>query len=152
MSLTTTELNTVLFGNNVTSRYFIGTFPACEIPFSKKHIYCFITNTDEHDKSADHWNSWFIRNKKLIFFDSFGRDPRDSSFPHYYKDMIRKFGVIEYTTIPIQRLTSATCGLFCIHFIYVMSLGLDIVNFCSDYYFDTNLNDCVVLDFISSIQ
>lgn len=148
----TDELNMILFGNSATNRYFIGTLPSCEIPPAKVTTYCFITNTDVHDKPGQHWNGWFIRDGTLSFFDSFGRDPRDTtSFPRYYQDFVRHFDSVEYVSVPIQKLTSTACGLFCVHFIYLFSFGLDFRYFLSEYYRNVNLNDDVVISFIDSV-
>ena len=147
----TVELNTILFGNRASKRYFVGTFPACEIPISNKHRYCFVTNTEEHDKPGEHWNAWFVRDNSVLFFDSFGRYPWDQSFPHDYSDFIRKFDIVEYTTTAIQAFESTLCGLFCIHFIYEISFGLDFSDFLNEYYRNVNLNDDVVISFINSI-
>ena len=141
-SLTTKELDVILKKNSVTKRYFLGTFPACIYPESNRDVYSFITNTDEHDRPGEHWNGWFVKNNKIIFFDSFGRPPDDPSFPPYYRNIIRKFKVIEFTR---------TCGYFCTHFIYVLSLGLNIENFISEYFNVFEINDIVVIDFVKSI-
>ena len=148
----TNELNSVLFGNSATKRYYIGAFPACEIPCTKRRKYCFITNTDRHNEAGEHWNSWFVCGNKLYFFDSFGRDPQDKNFPHEYNDFIQKFNVVEYTKTSIQTHESSLCGLFCVHFVFVMSFGLSFKYFLSEYYNNLKLNDDVVVKFINSIK
>ena len=149
--LTTKQLNEILKSNNVTNRYFIGTFPACNYPISKNDVYSFITNTDEHDQSGNHWNSWFVRGKKIIFFDSFGRAPHDQAFPQHYRDLIKKFNGVEYSRTQIQGLEATTCGMFCVHCIYILSLGLDLNSFINEYYNDFKRNDKVVYDIVNSI-
>ena len=148
----TSELNSILYDNSATSRYFIGTFPACEFPITKRQKYCFVTNTDRHDGAGKHWNSWFVCGDKLYFFDSFGRQPQDKDFPNEYNDFIKKFNIVEYTKTPIQAPESMLCGMFCVHFIYVMSFGLNFMYFLSEYYNFLKLNDYVVFKFINSIQ
>ena len=149
--LTTNQLNKILIDNNVTNRYFLGTFPACNYPISKKAIYSFITNTDEHDQSGDHWNSWYVHDKKVIFFDSFGRAPYDQAFPQHYRELIKKFNEVVYSRTQIQGFNASTCGLFCVHCIYVLSLGLDLTSFINDYYNDFKKNDKVVYEIVNSI-
>lgn len=151
MSLFTDQLDSILIGNNVTKQHFLGTYPACEVPCTKNQVYSFITNTQRCDDFGQHWCGWFVRNNKLTFFDSFGRSPYDASFPHYYTDIARRFDVVVYSIVPIQAVKSKTCGLFCIHFIYVLSLGLTLNDFISDYYYDLLVNDEVVYDFVRSI-
>ena len=149
--LTTKQLNAVLKNNDTTGRFYLGTFSACHYPISKNSIYSFITNTDEHDQRGDHWNSWFARGNKIIFFDSFGRSPHDQAFPQHYRDLVEQFNEVEYSLTQIQGLDAATCGLYCIHCIYVLSLGLDLNNFINDYYNDFKRNDKVVYDIVNSI-
>ena len=151
MSLSTNNLNKILWNNEVTKDIFNGTYPSCMIPKSNKSVYAFITNTDDHKNPGEHWNSWFVRNKKLIFFDSFGRNPNDSDFPFYYHKLTKTFNQIEYNKTPIQAWDTFTCGHFCIHFIYVLSLGLEIKHFIGDYFKSFYENDIKVIDFINSI-
>ena len=150
-SLTTKKLNVILKNNSVTKRYFLGTFPACLYPNSDYNVYSFITNTDEHDRPGEHWNGWFVKDNKIIFFDSFGRAPDNPSFPQYYHNIIEKFDEVEFTRSRIQGWTSNTCGYFCTHFIYVLSLGLNIGNFIDEYFNVFEINDIVVYDFVKSI-
>ena len=151
-SLTTKKLDMILKRNNVTKRHFIGAFPACMYPDVNRNVYSFITNTDEHDERGEHWNSWFVRNDKITFFDSFGRPPDDPSLPQHYRDIIQKFKVIEFSRRQLQGWTSNTCGYFCIHFIYVLSFGLSFENYMMEYFDDFDLNDDLVYEFVNSIM
>ena len=90
-------------------------------------------------------------NKKVIFFDSFGRAPYDRDFPQHYRELVKKFNEVEYSRTQIQGFNASTCGLFCVHCIYVLSLGLDLNNFINDYYNDFKRNDKVVHDIVNSI-
>ena len=151
-SLTTKELDAILKRNSVTKRYFLGTFPACIYPESNRNIYSFITNTDAHDERGEHWNSWFVIKDKITFFDSFGRPPDDPSLPQHYRDIMKKFKVIEFNRSQIQGLMSKTCGYFCIHFIYDFSLGLNFESFLDEYYINFEINDIVVRDIVNSLN
>ena len=77
-ALTTLKLNNILTNIPVTKKTFIGTFPGCILPSTNAKQYSFITNTDLHNQSGEHWNAWMVKGKHIIFFDSFGRDPRDN--------------------------------------------------------------------------
>ena len=120
-ALTTLQLNNVLMKNPVKKKSYIGTFPGCVIPSIKSKRYSFITNTDLHHEHGEHWNAWVVHGDKILFFDSFERDPRDPSFPEIYKHVLNRFETFKYTKTQIQNVTSSTC----IHFLYVLSLGLD---------------------------
>ena len=149
--LTTIQLNNVLMNNPVTKKYYIGTFPGCVIPAVKSKKYSFITNTDLHDQQGEHWNAWMVQGQKVLFFDSFGRDPSDSTFPEIYKELLNGFKILNYTKTRVQNFTSSTCGYYCIHFIYLLSLGLDFEFFLNEYTDDFMKNDIAVIDFVNSL-
>ena len=149
--LTTTQLDDILFNTNVTSKHYIGTYPSCFSPTSTKPFYTFISNTEEHDKNGEHWCAWVVKGDTVCFFDSFGRSPYNKTLPDYYRDIVKKFNFIRYTNFRVQGWTSKACGYFCIHFIYILSLGLDFKDFLDDYSQDFDENDSVVFNFVSSI-
>ena len=150
-TLTTLQLNNVLMKNPVTKKSYIGTFPGCLIPSIKSKRYSFITNTDLHHEHGEHWNAWVVHGDKILFFDSFGRDPRDPSFPEIYKDVVNRFETFKYTKTQIQNVTSSTCGYYCIHFLYVLSLGLDFDFFTNEYTNDFRRNDIDVIEFVNNL-
>ena len=150
-ALTTENINRILKENAITKRYYLGTFPGCVLPSSKIKHYSFITNTELHHESGEHWNAWVIKGDKVIFFDSFGRDPRDPSFPELYRNILTKFKVFKFSKTQIQNITSFTCGYFCIHFIYILSLGLDLEFFLHEYTNDFIKNDNVVTNFVNML-
>ena len=150
-SLTTLELNKILYENSVTKRFFVGTYPACVLPKTKKTFYSFITNTQTHDESGEHWNVWIVAGNRLTFFDSFGRDSKDSTLPQHYRDFTRQFKNIKHVNNRVQGWNSKACGYFCVHFIYLMSIGLGVKIFINEYSKDFEKNDDVVYDFVSSI-
>ena len=78
---------------------------------------------------GDHWVGWFVRDGQLTFMDTFGRAPDDEAFPNYFSDFIEKFDNVEFSRVQIQCTSSKLCGYFCIQFVYIMSLGLDIDSF-----------------------
>ena len=147
--LSTQELDAVLKSNAVTKKSFLGTFPACMIPKTRRTFYSFITNSEEHDESGEHWNAWIVERTTLTFFDSFSRDPTDPQFPEHYREIIKNFDTVRYVSRRIQSLKSVFCGHFCIHFIYIMSLGLDVESFLEDYSKKYSRNDDIVLSIIS---
>lgn len=150
--LNTERLNQILKSNSVTKKYFLGAFPACIYLKTNRDTYCFITNTDEHDKVGEHWNSWFVKNDKVTFFDSFGRPPDDPVFPKHYRNIMKKFNVVEFNRSQIQGRTAQTCGYFCVHFLFVFSLGLGFESFLDDYFKNVELNDIVVYDIVDSLK
>ena len=143
--LNTWELDMMLHGNAVTQRTFLGTYPACMNPKTKRTFYTFITNSEEHDKAGEHWNAWVVSGSTVTFFDSFSRDPRHKHFPRHYTEFIKKFDKVNFVSKRVQSTKSTYCGLFCMHFIYIMSLGLDVNCFLEDYSSNYDKNDDAVV-------
>lgn len=150
--LSTLEINRILEENSVTKNYFIGTYPSCITPRTKKKAYAYITNIDEHDMPGQHWNAWFVEGQKISFFDSFGRDWEDATLPKHYKDIVKPFEQITYSTTRVQGWDSIACGLFCVHFLYVKSLGLEYDDFLNEYTKNFEKNDKIVYEFYNSIR
>jgi hypothetical protein len=149
--LSTIELDRILKHAKVTRVKYLGAYPSCITPKTKRRNYSFISNTDEHHEIGEHWCAWVVDGEKIYFFDSFGRDPWDTSLPTHFKDIVRGYNHVEYTNVRVQDWTSTTCGHFCIHFIYTLSLGLSYENFLNEYSTDFLNNDLVALDFYNSI-
>ena len=147
--LNTWELNMMLQGNTMTRRMFLGTYPACMNPKTKRTFYTFITNSEEHDKAGEHWNAWVVNGQTVTFFDSFSRDPSHKHFPEHYTELIQKFDHVNFVSKRVQSTKSTYCGLFCMHFIYIMSLGLDVTSFLEDYSSNYHKNDNVVAKIVS---
>ena len=151
MALSTVELDEVLTNNNVTKNTFIGTYPSCMLPSTKKKIYSFITNTDDHSSSGTHWNAWFVNNNELTFFDTFGRSYNNTDFPKFYGEIAKKYKKVKYSKIKLQSRDSYTCGYFCVYFIYSLCLGIEFKYFLSDFTKNLECNDYIVLRFVDSI-
>ena len=149
--LTTIQLNEILMKNSVTKKHYIGAFPGCVIITVKSKKYSFITNTDLHNQRGEHWNASMVQGEKVLFFDSFGRDPRDSTFPEIYRELLNRFEIFKYTKTQVQDFTSSTCGYYCVHFLYVLSLGLDFEFFLNEYTDDFTMNDIAVINFVNNL-
>ena len=141
--MNTDVLNQVLFSNPFTSKYFIGTFPACAPIRTRKRTYGFITNTDCHDRPGQHWCAWWIQDGNALFFDSFGRPPTHHSFPRDFHKISRSYKSCKYVPRAVQLVGTTSCGHFCAHFMYEMSNKKSVRRFLS-YYNDIKTNDEVV--------
>ena len=151
-ALNTLQINHILKNNNVTKGMFIGTYPACIIPKTNKLKYTFVSNTHVHEKSGEHWNAWMVEGDTVSFFDSFGRSVFDPSLPSYYRDFVKKFKIVKCNLVQVQHFNSIACGFFCVHYIYLASLGVNFKHFLSDYSRDLKSNDDIVFDIIKSIS
>ena len=115
-ALSNIDLDRILKRDHVTKKGYLGAYPACEIPISKKTRYFFITNTDRHDKPGKHWTAWMVEGDKVEFFDSFGRSPNNKQFPYEFKDFIleKMFRtlLLEYSNIPRALAVIFACTIF----------------------------------------
>lgn len=127
------KLKQILTKNPYTRRVFLGVYPSCKVPVSKRKSYCFISNTQSHEKTGKHWVVWFIKNDRVLFFDSFGRSPYNADFPHSFMDMAERFQKCSYVAKPVQHPSSAWCGLHCMHFIFMLAVGLSVDEFLKNY-------------------
>ena len=141
IALTTYDLDTLLKRTSVTRGKYLGAFPSCVIPRTNRKMYAFISNTDEHDNSGEHWCAWVVKDKTIIFFDSFGREPWHSSLPIHFQGIVNEYNHVEYNNSRLQNWGSSVCGYFCIHFIYVLCMGLEYKNFLNEYSDDKNKNE-----------
>jgi len=150
-SLTTTQLDNILFTASATKKKYIGAYPSCFFPSPTKKSFAFISNTEEHDENGEHWCAWVVKHDVIYFFDSFGRPPTDETLSIHFKEIINNFKLVKYTNTRIQGWSSKACGYFCIHFIYILSLGLDYADFLNEYSQDFENNDSVAFNFVTSI-
>ena len=141
-ALTTIDINQILWNDPITKKIFLGSYPACGIPNSKKKRYSFITNTDQHDKPGTHWTAWMVDGDKVDFFDSFGRSPNNEQFPYEFQDYILGKRV-SFSSFRVQQYTSSTCGYFCMYYIYFRSLDLDF-EYIIKQLKNLKENDCIV--------
>ena len=149
-ALSTLELDKILKSNSGTKSTFLGTFPSCVYPDTTRTRYSFISNTDNHNAPGVHWIGWFVNNSTVTFFDSFARSPFSDTFPEQYIDFMDRFKSVIFSNLPVQAHGTVSCGYFCIHFIYMLSLGLNIDDFLDEYY-DCNDTDIVTFNFVKSI-
>ena len=151
-ALTTLQINEILKNNDVTKDIFIGTYPACIIPETRKSKYTFVSNTHVHEKPGEHWNAWFVEGDTVTFFDSFGRSVFDKTLPAYYRDFVKNFKIVKCNIVQVQHFKSIACGYFCVHFIYLATLGFNFKHFLSDYSTDLKSNDFVVFNIINLLK
>lgn len=110
------------------SSIFMGVIPKNQIihhVISKKHTHkAVIVNTDEYGQKGSHWVAIFSpQNTNTIFyFDSYGLNP---SYDFHIMALIKSFGKkrLFHSNVALQSLDSSVCGLYCIYFLYIMSLN-----------------------------
>ena len=148
MSLTTVELDNLLSTNEITKLYYKGTYPADNLPIAETP-YSFISNTERHDKKGTHWTAWMVfENNTIMFLDSFGRPPLDSTFPQEYH-AFTKGHKYRYNPKVIESLDGFTCGYFCAYAIYFLSLDIDLKYIYNSFTNDLNRNDMLAVNFVN---
>ena len=150
-ALTTLDIDHILTNNSVTSQYYIGTYPACILPYSDQKQYSFVTNVENHSEKGLHWTAWYVQDNTILFFDSFGRRYDDETLPGNFKEFVKSFDKVVCAKKRVQSWTSVTCGHFCINFLYLLSLGLDFRFFLNQYTYNFEKNDEEVFEFYQSI-
>ena len=87
------------------------------------HTKAYIVNTDLSEDPGEHWIAVYFRDKRVIYFDSYGLPPDE----RYILPFIRRNsnGWIQNTEM-LQDPLSRTCGMWCIYIIYQLNRGHDL--------------------------
>ena len=75
----------------------------------------YVINLDEYEDAGTHWIALYVKNKKVVYFDSFGVE-------HVPKEIIKfiKNKDIIANIFRLQACDSIMCGYYCIEFINYM--------------------------------
>ena len=103
-----------------------------------------VINLDEYEDPGTHWIALYVKNKKVVYFDSFGVE-------HVPKEIIKfiKNKDIIANIFRLQAYDSIMCGYFCINIIDYMfddKTLIDYTNLFSPHYFKKN--DEIIKDII----
>ena len=98
----------------------------------------FIINTANSSSTGKHWTAalkWTDNDDTVFFYDSMGKAPSyyDITFPGHKH--------IVFNAVCVQSNTSILCGLYCIHFLYLSTRGLNMQDILSCFENDTSKND-----------
>ena len=103
----------------------------------------YVINLDEYAEVGTYWIALYVKNNKIIYFDSF-------DIEHIPKE-IKKFIAhknIKTNIFRIQADSSIMCGYFCIGFIDFMFVGRSLIDFTSLFSpYDFKKNDKTILDY-----
>jgi hypothetical protein len=106
---TTTGSELELFGKFAIGRSFKGAFPSDRFPaITSNGTHYFILNVDTSGQKGSHWIGIVIRNKKLFYYDSFGR-PLHKLIPHLDVPSGVKIASAG-TSQPEQAMVETNCG------------------------------------------
>lgn len=89
-----------------------------------------------------HWISIFVKNNRILFFDSLGRNPS------YYNLNIPNVTIVNKRML--QSTDSDTCGQFALFFLYHINI-LSIAKFLRLFVHSTRRNDALVIRFADKL-
>ena len=121
----------------------------------------YVINLDECADIGTHWIALYVKNNKVIYFDSFGVEhvPKeiklDIGFIGHKSNQLGFIGHKNMKTniFRIQADNSIMCEYFCIRFIDFMFAGKTLINYTnlfSPYYF--KMNDDIILSYFKSTE
>lgn len=97
----------------------------------------FIVNTDPSNKPGRHWTVLY-KDAISEFFDSAGLPP-----DHYgFADFLRPCYL--YNSTGIQRQDSNTCGLYCLSYVLMKSVGLEFKTIVDVFSKNVDVNETIV--------
>ena len=122
---------------------FNGVYSRDNLPANiKKGAY--VINLDEYEDAGTHWIALYVKNKKVVYFDSFG-------VGHVPKEIIKfiKNKDIIPNIFRLQAYDSIMCGYFCIKFIDYMFDDKTLIDY-TDLFpsHDFKKNDKIIKDII----
>lgn len=148
-----TEIKSIMYNNKITRSIFRGTYAKNEtIPFiNTKTPSAYIINYDTRSEEGSHWVAIFIRNDILFYFDSLCLD--FTLDPLMFNNILslKKLFIVS-NPARLQSLTTSTCGLYCLLFIYFLARNIPYSTFLN--YFKRNdyaYNEKYVLNLYSKI-
>lgn len=124
-------------------------FPADKIPYQWTKPCAFVVNVDGSSQPGSHWVAIFADSDgKGIFFDSYGLPPAVS---HHIDRLRRNCNVYEWNIQRMQSIDSDVCGHYCIAFLYYMSTGHSLNDFCTIFSNNTRTNDYLSVSLYKNI-
>ena len=134
--MNTIQLNKILFNFPTTKENYVGTFAIDKIPKMVTYPSSMIINNEPSAQVGSHWIAiFFFKNKKAIFFDSYGQ----SAKTYKLNNFLRKKSVSFIENKQILQAYSPYCGYYCVLFIIFMSLGYSLKKFLK--YFKTPIEN-----------
>lgn len=93
---------------------FGGIYPSDMLP-RKTDLTLYIANLDPHTLPGSHWIAIHFSRKNAYYFDSYGNKPTNKNILNF---MRRNADTIFYNKVCFQSKWSATCGHYCLFFLY----------------------------------
>ena len=103
-----------------------------------------VINLDEHSDIGTHWIAFYVKNKDITYFNSFGVEHIPKEIKAFIKNRDIKTNIFR-----IQAYDSIMCRYFCIRFIDFMVEGKSLTE-CTNLFFtssDFTNNDDIILGY-----
>lgn len=147
-------MDTTQINNTITAAGFLGAFPYDELPTKPNtDSYSLVINTDSSHEPGNHWLVLLCKNNHYYFFDSFGRQFDDETFPTAFSTAIKNYiqsKRIKFNGEILQQLTSNTCGYHCVYFIEKM-VDNSFKDILADFGDNLKQNDKIVTDYVNKM-
>jgi len=116
-----TNLEIVASANKLHIPTFRGVFVRDNLPSKPDKNECGVLNLDDSLGNGTHWTTWYRKNNKNFYFDSYGIQP-----PRELQKYLN--GTILYSTEKIQPKGEVFCGHLCLYVLKQLSLGRHLQN------------------------
>ena len=122
---------------------FNGVYFRDNLPKKIKHETACIANLDNYKNTGTDWIALYLKDKEVIYFDSFGVEHNPKEIKRFIEHKNIKINIFR-----IQAHNSIMCGYFCIGFIDFMLAGKSLIDFTSLFSFsDFKKNDYIISRF-----
>ena len=121
---------------------FIGVYSRDNLP-DKIKDGAYVVNIDEYSDIGTHWIAFYVNNKTVIYFGSFGIEHISKEV----KKLVNNKNIL-VSIFRIQAYDSVICGYFCIGFIDYMFMGKSLTNY-TNLFSPNNFkrNDDIILNY-----
>ena len=149
------QITNILSKNKATQPYFIGCFINNNIPIqmlvNNAGDFFIIVNTITNVAKMGHWILFFMRNRELLFFDSFGLHPEvyNGSIYKFYCAYPGRKRII--TNSALQNKFSLVCGAYVIYVAFMLSTNRSLCTTFSKFSSNTCKNDRFVVRFLYNV-
>lgn len=105
----------------------------------------YVVNTDPSHLPGEHWVA-FYTGARPEFFDSTAHSPR--SYGNGFNQFLVHYGPqYMYNCERIQAYGSQSCGLYCIYYVYMRSLGFSMFDVVNTFCNHLDANEAFIQDF-----
>ncbi len=151
--MNTGQIDTVLAADHVTSKEFLGVFPADKLPkkLPAKRPLCLVANTDVSTGPGEHWVAFYLPKKGVgEFFDSGGNPPGYWS-PKFVEFLNRHGNSYTYSKRVVQAADSLVCGAYAIYFVMCRARKRSTRDIVNDFGTNRDANDLLVAECINEL-